>query len=128
MRRLVLVMSECSMARSSLQRNGEADRSSEKERLVQRVRRLERERRSLVKERDAYRDALLARWKKESREEDWSDFDPGDYTFTLADILAEFEREEGPCLPRRPIITSSTPGKSKKSSKTSSAKRKKPAS
>jgi hypothetical protein len=85
------------MARNSLQRNGQAaaGRLSEKDRLRERLRRLERQRRALVKERDAYRQALMARWKKESRLDDWSDFDPADYQFTLVDILAEFEREEG---------------------------------
>ncbi len=117
------------MARDSLGRNGEATaaRSSEMQ-LRERVRRLEAQRRVLVKERDAYRQALMARWKKDSRLDVWSDFDPADCRFTLADIFAEFEREEGPCLPRHPSTTSFTPAKSRRSSKSSSAKRKKRAS
>jgi hypothetical protein len=52
-----------------------------------------------------FRGSLMARWKKESRLEDWRDFDAADYRFTLADILAEFEKEEGVCLTRLPRTT-----------------------
>ncbi|MCI0641020.1 MAG: hypothetical protein L0Y72_17065 [Gemmataceae bacterium] len=118
------------MPRHPLRRNGEPStgRPSEQDQLRQRVRTLESEKRLLLKERDAYRQALMARWKKESRAEDWSDFDPADYKYSLADIFAEFEKEEGVCLPRHRNIASSTPAKSKKSSKSSSAKRRKRAS
>jgi hypothetical protein len=98
---------------------------SEADRLRERVRRLEKQRRSLERERDEYRRALMARWKKESRLDDWSDFDPADYRFTLGDILAEFEKEEGACLPRPLSFASSTQARSRKSSKRSSARRKK---
>ncbi len=47
----------------------------------------------LVKERDAYRQALMAGWKKESRLDVGSDFDPADCRFTWADIFAERYRK-----------------------------------
>lgn len=114
-----------SRAPSGQNGNTSSGRSVEADRLRERVRRLERQRRALQKERDDYRRALLSRWKKESRLDDWSDFDPADYKFTLADIFKEFEKEEGVCLTRRPSSKSSTPLKSKKGSKPFSAKRKK---
>jgi hypothetical protein len=114
------------MSRESSARigNGAASRQRENERLRQRVRALDKQRRTLQKERDAYLQALMARWKKESQSDDWSDFDPKDYQFTLADILAEFEKEEGACLPRHLGTTSLIRAKSKKSS---IARRKRPA-
>ena len=99
------------MARN--RRGSEHARSAEFERLRTRLRKLEAERRALTKERDPYREALMARWKKESQSEDWSDFDPADYKYSLADIFAEFEKEEGVCLPR--TITSTIPTRSRKS-------------
>jgi hypothetical protein len=104
--------------------NGAANRQREIEQLRQRVRALDKQRRALRKERDAYRQALMARWKKESQSEDWSDFDPKDYRYTLADIFAEFEKEAGVCLPRHLTTKLLIQAKSKRSSKTCFAKRK----
>jgi hypothetical protein len=115
------------MARETSVRNdGRSNgQKSAVERLRQQVRTLRKQRRVLQEERDVYLQALMARWKKESRLEDWRDFDRADYRFTLADILAEFEKEEGVCLTRPTRITSSTPAKSGKRLKPSFVRRRK---
>ena len=74
---------------------------AENARLRRRIAKLLAERRDLTEERDEYRQALLARFKKESQQDDWSDFDPADYRFSLEDILNEIEKDEKICLPRR---------------------------
>src|SRR5437660_1454373 len=87
---------------------------AENESLRRRVRELQKKKKSLQAERDKYLQALLARFKNESQQDDWNDFDPEDYRYTLEDIFAQFEREEKICLPRRPRSGSSTPAKSRK--------------
>ena len=110
------------MSHSSHPKNGRP--ANDITRLRRQVRALVKETRVLREERDAYLQALMTRWKKESRPEEWRDFNPADYRFTMAEILAEFEKEEGVCLTRL-LTTSSTPSRSARASKTSSAGRKK---
>jgi hypothetical protein len=107
------------MSANNLRRNGKGREKQPREyaRLRQRIRALMKERRALKEERDSYLRALMEQWKKESRADTWEDFDPKDYRYTLADIFAEFEKEQGVCLPRNLSIRSSTRAKSRKDSR-----------
>jgi hypothetical protein len=102
--------------RVNSKRTAKSAASAENKALRRRVRELERER-------DEYLHALIAQLKKESKQEDWDDFDPGDYRFSLQEILADFEREEGVCLPRM-TTGSSVPKRSAKNSRKSSVRQK----
>jgi len=100
--------------RPHARQNNGAGVQTEVHRLREQVRALQMECKALEKEKDGYVRALLAKFRQENSNDDWSDFDPVDYKDTLEDILTDFEKEHGPCLPRKHRFTSPTPSQSGK--------------
>ena len=92
-------------------------------RLRRKNRELQEQCKKLTEERDEYLRALMDRFKKESQQDNWDDFDPKEFKYTLQDIFSQFEEEEGPCLPES-RSRSATPVKSVRKSNKSSAGRK----